>query len=125
MTDATSQPPALPELIQARRLELLDDDGNARIVLGDLARYSDDGYWPGLVIRSPEGRDRVRLMLHSTGVDLEFERNGNIVAVLGVLDPAGESPDPGVRLVMCDPGSTPVVGWRVYDDGTWERVGSR
>lgn len=112
-------------MIQARRFELLDDDGNARIVLRNLARHPDDGYWPGLVIRSPEGRDRVWLMLHSTGVDLEFDLGGNTVAVLGVLDPGEQTPYPGVHFVMCDPDGTPVVEWRVYDDGTWERIGSR
>lgn len=125
MTDATSPPSAPPDLVQSRRFELVDDLGQARLVLGNLALEADDDYWPGLVIRDVDGHDRVRLMLHDNGVDLEFGIGGNTVAILGVIDPEGGFPDPGARLALCDLGGTPIVGWRVYADSTWERIGSR
>lgn len=125
MTDATNDPHAPLDVLRARRVELVDDLGEARIVLGNLALDVDDDYWPGVAIRSPEGRDRAWLMLHADGVQLEFDMGGNVVAGLGVLDPGGESFDPGARLVLCDADGAVVVGWHISIDGTWERLSSR
>ncbi|MGH2754215.1 MAG: hypothetical protein ACRDLB_07240 [Actinomycetota bacterium] len=123
MCDRTNDSPAAPtNVVRARRFELVDDSGQVRAVLGDLAT-DPDAYWPGLTLRSASVRDRVWLMVHNLGVELAFDLGGNIVAVLGVLDPGTETPVPGVSLTVCNADGVPVFGWHVNAEGNVEFLG--
>lgn len=121
MCDGTSDPAsALPDVVRARRFEVLDDCGEVRAVLGDLAWETDADYWPGLVLRDPYGRDRVWLMVHDMGPELEFNMDGNTALILGIHDLDSDAAAPGSHLKLCDPSGAVVAEWRVDTDGDLE-----
>lgn len=118
MCDGTSDPTSAPSaVVRARRFELLDDLGEVRAVLGNLAWEADTDYWPGLVLRDPGGRDRVCLMVHDMGPELEFNAEGSTVLLLGVHDLDSEAVAPGSHLKLCDSSGAVVAEWRVDPDG--------
>lgn len=124
MCDGTSDSPDAPvDVVRAGRFELVDDGGEVRAVLGNLALESDDDYFPGLTLRSAYGQDRVTLLVHPGGPDLEFWAAGNAVAVLGVVDEHHHAGAPGPRLVLCDEYGQVAFGWRVSPDGEVEALG--
>lgn len=121
MRDRMSDPSPVPaDVVRARRFELVDDAGQVRAVLGNLARDGDADYWPGLVLRSTAGRDRVWLMVQHLGPELAFDAGGNSVAILEVHDPGNEGSAPGVGLTLCDADGAPVLGWHVSAGGELE-----
>jgi hypothetical protein len=116
--DRTSDPYDSPaEVVQAKRFELVDDFGVVPAVLGNLTLEADEDFYPGLSLRSAEGIERVALLVHPGGPDLEFIAAGNVVAAVGHMDIEGSHPDPGTRLVLCDSDGRPVVGWKVDSKG--------
>lgn len=104
-------------MVRARRFELHDDLGEVRAVPGNLPWETDDDYWPGFVLRDPDGRDRVCLMAHDMGPELEFNAEGSTVLLLGVHDLDSEAVAPGSRLKLCDFSGAVVAEWRVDPDG--------
>ena len=118
MRDRTNGSPAMPaEFVRARRFELVDDAGQVRAVLGNLAHDSHAAYWPSLTLRNAHGRDRVWLAVHDFGPQLAFDLGGNTVAILQVDDPQAGSSEPGVHLTVCDADGAPVFGWHVSLEG--------
>jgi hypothetical protein len=112
--DRTNDSPRAPaDVVRARRFELVDDLGNVRAVLGNLAHDPDADYWPGLTLRNAHGRDRVWLMVHNLGPELVFDMGGNSVVILEVHDPGTDASVPGVSLTVCDADAKPVYGWHV------------
>lgn len=122
MRDRTNDSPAAPaDVVRARRFELVDDSGQVRAVLGNLARDAHAAYWPSLTLRTAYGRDRVWLAVHDYGPQLAFDFGGNTVAILEVHDPQPESSaPPGVSLTLCDADGGPVLGWDVNGEGDVE-----
>ena len=121
MCHRTNDPPPAPaDIVRARRFELVDDRGRVRAVLGNLVRYADDAFWPGLTLRNAHGRDRVWLMVHDLGPELCFDLGGNTVAEVGVLDPGPDTAVPGVSLTVCDADGAPVFGWHIDLQGDVE-----
>lgn len=121
MRDRRNDSPAVPtDVVRARRFELVDDSGQVRAVLGNLAHNSHAAYWPSLTLRNAHGRDRVWLAVHEFGPQLAFDLGGNTVAVLEVHDPQPESSAPGVSLTLCDANGAPLFGWDVNGEGDVE-----
>ena len=124
MRDRPNDSPAVPtEVVRARRFELVDDAGQVRAILGNLACDSHAAYWPSLTLRNAQGRDRVWLAVHEAGPQLSFDLGGNTVAILEVHDPQAGSSAPGVHLTVCDADGAPVFGWHVNLEGEVEFEG--
>ncbi len=112
-------PAAATDVVRARRFELVDEAGQVRAVLGNLA-HDPHTYWPSLTLRNAQGRDRVWLAVHDFGPQLAFDLGGNTVAVLEVQDPHAESSAPGVSLTVCDADGAPAFGWHIGLNGDVE-----
>lgn len=120
MSDGTSDSRRAPlEVVRSKRFELVDDRGQVRAVLGNLA-LDDEAYLPGLTLLTPGGRERVWLIVHEQGPELGFDMGGNNVLVLGVIDPGRGTLRPGPYLTLCDPDGGVVREWRVDLDGELE-----
>ncbi|HEX9969555.1 MAG TPA: hypothetical protein VGB03_05395 [Acidimicrobiales bacterium] len=104
-------------VVRARRVEVVDEWGRPRLVLGDIGNPERPGEVFGIAVVDPAGRQRAWLALDDTGAALVFDRTGNAVAELGVDDGTGDALVAGAYFHLCDVDGSPVVGWRVEDDG--------
>lgn len=104
-------------VVRARRVEVVDEWGRPRLVLGDIGNPEGPGEVFGIAVVDPAGRHRAWLALDDTGAALVFDRTGNAVAELGVDDNTGDALAAGAYFHLCDLDGRPVVGWRVEDDG--------
>lgn len=107
----------VPDVLQAKRFELVDGDGAVRAILGRLPGPED---WPvvGLAVLDGEGRARVWLALQPTGPNLTFDRGGNTGLDMGVDDDTPDTLRVGPYLYLAGPDGAPAAGWRVDDDGS-------
>ncbi|MGH3369596.1 MAG: hypothetical protein ACRDPR_06315 [Nocardioidaceae bacterium] len=107
----------IPDVLRARRFELVDGDGAVRAVLGRLPGPDD---WPvlGLAVLDGEGRARAWLALDPTGPGLVFDNGGNAGLDMGVDDAVADDLRVGPYLYLAGPDGAPVVGWRVDEDGS-------
>ena len=107
---------AQPKVVRTERVELVDAEGNVRVVIGNLAGEAEvDDYFPGLALIDAEGTDRVALMLHDTGSVLSFSLAGNDALLMGVDDP-GLKGGSGPYLELLRRSGAAAIGWRVTDD---------
>ncbi len=110
-------PATPPASVQARRFELVDDDGRVLAVLGLLDGRP--GRAPaGLALFDEHGRARVWMALGDDGPALVFDQGGNDVVHLGVSDPGPDALHVGAHLHLSDRHGRPVLGWRVEADGS-------
>lgn len=105
-------------LVRTERLELVDDEGNVRLVGGDLGDRL-DSY--GVLFASKDDQLKVALEFNVLGVALTFIRDGNEVLKLGVsksTDTDGIEHE-GAMLRLCDNEGRPIHGWWAMegDDG--------
>lgn len=108
----------IPNVLQARRFELVGDDGAVRAVLGRLPD-PDPGAPPtyGLSLLDGEGRARTYLALLPTGPSLTFDHGGNLGVEVGVDDPVPDATRSGPYLLVNFSDGSPAVAWRAGDDG--------
>ena len=104
-------------VVRTRRVEVVDERGRPRLVLGDIGNPERPGEVFGIAVVDPAGHHRAWLALDDSGAALVFDRTGNAVAELGVDDGTGEALMTGAYFHLCDLDGRPVVGWRVDDDG--------
>ncbi len=109
--------PLSDRALQAERVEVVDAEGRVRLVLGDIGHPDRPGEVFGVAVVDPGGRQRAWLALDDSGAALVFDRTGNAAVELGVQDGTGESTVSGGYLQLSDVDGTPVIGWRVDDDG--------
>jgi len=122
MTDSPADAPA----VRTRRLEVVDDEGRVRAVLGPLDSPDPTAAPFGLALLDPIGRPRVWLSLDVTGPSQVFDLAGNNVVSLGVNDPTADALHVGGYLHMTDLDGTPAFGWQVDEDGAvLARLGGR
>jgi hypothetical protein len=106
------------EVLQTRRIEVVDEQNRVRLVLGLLRRSEGAEGAFGLSILDTTGRVRVWLALEETGPTLVFDESGNAVLQLGVDDPSPDSLRTGSFLHLGDAAGRPVLSWQVDSDGT-------
>ena len=115
LVDLFSATPSEPATLRAARFELVDDRGQVRAVLGDLAGSDLCAWLPGLSLRGPAGDERVSLMVDVQGTALNFAFAGDEALIVGVDDPGSLNPGPFVELLDRD--GHIAAAWRVLDDG--------
>src|SRR5688572_30612052 len=104
----------IPQVLSARRFELVDGVGRVRAVLGNLAGSGAE--WnPGIALLDEDGHERVSLLLTDAGPILSFAEGGNVVFEQGVFD--REHPGAGPFLVLCDRAGQPSWGVRLDPEG--------
>jgi hypothetical protein len=112
---------AEPTVVRTQRLELVDDEGRVRIVVGNLAPAEEDRYSPGVSLRSAEGDERITLALGDDGPALRFTLAGDDALLVGVDDPSPDTTTTGPYLELLGRSGRVALGWRVSDDGVaWE-----
>jgi hypothetical protein len=107
--------------VRTQRLELVDDEGRDRIVVGNLASAEEDRYSPGLSLRSPAGDERATLAIGDDGPALRFTLNSGDALLVGVEDPNPDTTTAGPYLELLGRSGRVALGWRVSDDAVaWE-----
>lgn len=74
------------DVVRTRRLEVVDDEGNVRVLAGLIHRDEMTTIY-GLVVRDANGRDRAWVYEYDDGgAEVVLDFGGNTVASLGVSD---------------------------------------
>lgn|GEM_PF-6356826 len=85
-----------PEVLRARRIELVDDKGFVRMVLAGEDHNGDAAQAPTIELLDDEGV-RAWLSIGDGGPELAFTAGGNVVLDLGHLDDSANGPGPYIR----------------------------
>lgn len=101
----------LTQVVRTRRLEVLDEEGVATVVVGDI------GGEMGVAIRDSVGADQVVITRDDGGAGVRFYVGGTEVANFGVDTDADPERDPGTYLMLAGFDGAPGVGWKVGRDG--------
>jgi hypothetical protein len=104
------------QVLRVRRIEVVDDRGRTRAVVGDIGAAAQPEQVFGIALVDLDGRHRAWLSLDEHGTVLAFDRTGNTVLELGV-DDGGEAVHPGAYVQLSDVQGRPALGWRVDDAG--------
>ncbi len=110
--------PDAEDVLQVRRLEIVDRDGRVRAVLGDVGPGGTAGPGFGLALLDPQGQHRVWLTISPQGPALAFDAGGNVLAELGVHDETSDALHIGAYLVFSDRSGALALGWSVEEDGS-------
>jgi hypothetical protein len=102
------------EIVRTQRLEVVDREGRLRLLAGDVTGRDGPGEAFGFVLVDG-ARRRAWLSLDAEGPKMEFDRGGNTIVVLGVLD---DGPEVGPYMHLCDANGAPVLSCRVEEDGS-------
>ena len=70
------------DVVRTRRIEVVDDEGRVRAVLGLLGQG--DGETFGLVVRDGQGRDRAWVVAEAVTAEVGLDSGGETVAALTV-----------------------------------------
>ncbi|HEV7887620.1 MAG TPA: hypothetical protein VGO92_08680 [Acidimicrobiales bacterium] len=105
-------------VVRATRVEVVDEAGHVRAVLGPLDTPDPASPVFGLTLLDEAGRPRVWLTLDGTGPSMVFDLAGNNIISLGVNDPTADALHVGGYLHVTDLDGTPVLGWQVEEDGS-------
>jgi hypothetical protein len=90
-------------VVRAGRLEVVDHEGRARVVVGVLGAAGDGGQVIGADLFDGAGRSRASLVLDDGGVaSLSFASLGNEVLVLGARECPGSDDGPFAVLCLAD-----------------------
>lgn len=108
------------EVVQARRLEIVDDEGRVRAVLGMTETSGSEPV--ECSFRDPSGQEIVLIRLDDDGASLSLSFRGDVVVHLGVHGPGSDAH--GVRsfLHLAGDGGIAGVGWRVSPTGGVDEV---
>jgi hypothetical protein len=118
VSDGTEHPGGA-DVVQARRIEVLDDDGRVRVVVGRLEAPDPAIEVFGVALLDHNGRPRVWLALDATGPSQVFDLNGNNLIAVGVNDPTADALHVGAFLHVNDLDGLPVYGWEVDETGSF------
>jgi hypothetical protein len=113
----STNPTTGPGVVRASRVEVVDEGGEVRAVLGPLETPDPTTPVFGLALLDPHGRARVWLSVDANGPTQVFDLAGNNIVSLGVNDPTADALHVGGYLHMTDLDGTPVLGWQVEEDG--------
>jgi hypothetical protein len=113
------------DVARVRRVEVVDDEGRVRLILGELGGLGPTLPVFGVAVVDAAGRHRSWLALDETGPALVFDQDGNGVVYLGVNDTGSDSVGPGPYFNLADPEGDPRIGWRVSPDGAVHEEGRR
>ncbi|MHB8467988.1 MAG: hypothetical protein ACYDH6_19870 [Acidimicrobiales bacterium] len=116
MTDPGMPPPS--QTIRAERIEIVDQAGHVRLIVGDLGLPSTPGAPYGVAVLDDRGRQRLWIGLHDTGPALVVEREGNMAVQLGVDDDTPDAMHVGAYLHLANEHGDPAATWRVESDGS-------
>ena len=105
------------DVVRTTRIELVDEAGRVRAVLGRLDTSEPGTPAFGLALLDEAGCQRAWLTLERDGPVLAFDLAGNCVLTLGVDDPIDEDFRVGAYLHMADRSGNTVLGWHVEEDG--------
>lgn len=105
-------------VLRTRRIEIVDECGRTRVVVGEVPSPTGEKSEFGVVILDHEGRRRAWLTLGQLGPALAFDHAGNASVELGVNDARSEALRTGAYLVLSDRTGGLSIGWWVEDDGT-------
>lgn len=72
------------DVIRTRRLEVVDERGRVRVVLGFIGRG--EGPIFGVAIQDESGRGRVWMLHDGAAAEVGLDHGGNVVAALSVAD---------------------------------------
>lgn len=111
-------PTTEPGVVRATRVEVVDEGGRIRAVLGPLDTPNPAAPVFGLALLDGDGRPRVWLSLDATGPAVVFDLAGNNIITLGVNDATPDALHVGGYLHVTDLDGTPVLGWQVEEDGS-------
>lgn len=74
------------KVVRTERIEIHDESGRVRIIIGRMEPdHHDDGLF-GVVVRSAGGRDRVWVLAEERTAEVGLDWRGNTVAALSVSD---------------------------------------
>lgn len=105
-------------VVQARRVELVDAEGRVRGLLGELPTPDPHGEVFGLSLLTESGSPRVTIGVDDDGGWVVLELDGNILIQLGVNEVDSDAVDTRAVVHISDAGGTPLIRWRVADDGS-------
>ena len=106
---AAAGPPAL-SVLRVERLEVVDRQGRASVVIGELGAETDT---VGIGVYDRRHSERVTLAMSRSGPWLSFALEGDDALVLGVDDPETEALHPGPYLALLGAEGGVACGWRV------------
>ncbi len=105
------------DVVQARRVELLDDRGVLRGVAGELSwRWDDGSHVHGLELYDESGQPRLCAVLTPIGPSLTMSAGGAVVLAVGHDDPVETVQRPGSHIRLMSPGGQVAGGWWVNAD---------
>ena len=113
--DATSFHP-----VTDNRLEIVDEAGVLRLVVGALDTEPERSPAYGLSIRGSDGAEHVSLSVTDEGASLVFVRAGNIALHLGVDDTGDPDELAGAFITIADARGVPVLEVTADDSGGLE-----
>lgn len=120
-----SEHETVAEVVRARRVELVDEQGRLRGVLGEIGEFapSPDPVI-GLELYAPSGEPRLSLAMGGDTAWVLLEVGGNAQVQIGVNEAKTGAVAARAFLILCDADGVPVLGWRVDDDGAVAEVPS-
>ncbi len=107
------------EPLKTTRLEIVDEGGHVRAVVGDLAP---DSSVVGLALFDDDGRERMSLSLAPEGPSISLAVGGNVVLQIGVYDAVPTAFEPGPYIVLTDRDGATALKCHVAPDGSVEFV---
>lgn len=113
----------LPGVLRAQRLEVLDDSGRIRMVVGGLGRSEPGGELVGLEVRDANERPRITVAVSDDGAWMLVDLEGNARVHFGVNDPGSDAVGARTFFYVCGEEGAPVAGWRVDEGGEAHPIG--
>jgi hypothetical protein len=107
-------------VVRTQRLEVVDDEGRVRVVIGNLAGEAEEGCFPGVSLRTEEGTPRAELVVTDDGPALTFSLAGHDVLVAGVDDPDLAMARGGPYVELLHHSAQVAAGWRLAGDEVLE-----
>lgn len=114
----SSDPSDLEPVVRARRIEIIDEHGRVRVIVGDVPAADPERPDFGVVVLDHMGRRRAWLALSHDGPLLAFDHDGNSAVEIGVNDSSSDAVRPGAYVVLSDSTGGLSVGWWVEEDGS-------
>lgn len=105
-------------VVRTQRLEIVDAEGQVRIVVGDLAPEEAGSADFGIALLDAQGARRAWMSLGPHGPVVGLDHTGNTVAEMGVTDAGGDALGAGAYLVLSDGSGSLAIGWWVEEDGS-------
>lgn len=106
------------DVVRARRVEIVDEAGRVRAVLGEIEGGHVDPPTIGLGLYTEAGERRASIAMDESGAWVVLELAGNALVQLGVNEVESDAFDTRAFIHLSAADGSPLVRWRVADDGT-------